>query len=157
MAAPSATARQTPAGIKMDEGHGTKITFARNPSISFWEKSVQPPGIDGGDAVETKTMFNTQWETMSPSVLMKMTEGKVTAAYDPNLYSSILQLININDVCTVRFPDGSTLAFWGYLQKFEPSELKSGEQPEADITIMPTNRDNSGVEQAPVLTSVSGT
>jgi hypothetical protein len=68
-----------------------------------------------------------------------------------------VQAINVNDEITVTFSDGSTLAFWGFLKSFEPSENTEGEQPEAEITIFPTNVDNSGAEQVPVLTSVAGT
>ncbi len=156
--APPTTARQTPSGIKMDDGFSTKIAFAADPDISFWEKTVQPPGIDGGDAVETSTMHNEEWRTMSPRQLKTLTDSSVTAAYDPNLYNSILNLINVETAVTVHFPDGSTLDFYGYLQKFEPSDNSEGEQPEATITIVPTNQvPSTGAEASPVLTSVAGT
>lgn len=158
MAAPSATARQTPAGIKMDDGHSTLITFAADPDVSFWEKTVTPPGIDGGDAIETHTMHNDEWRTMAPRQLKTLTEMTCTAAYDPDLYNQILALVNVETTVTVRFPDGSTLAFYGYLRVFEPSEMQEGEQPEAEITIQPTNQDpTTGAEEAPVLTSAPGT
>lgn len=157
MAAPSASIRGTPAGIRLRDGFSTKIAFKRNLTISFWEKSVKPPGLDGGDAIETSTMHNITWRTMTPRSLVTMKEAKVTAAYDPNLYNNILALLNINDEITVKFPDGSTLAFWGFLKDFDPAELVEGTMPLADITIVPTNQDNAGVEQPPVLTSVAGT
>ena len=157
MAAPSATVRQTPTGRKLKDGHSTKITFARVPAISFWEKSVKAPGIDGGDSVPQTTMHNVTWRTFAPRQLRTLTEVTTTVAYDPALYDSILSLVNIEDTITVRFPDGSTLAFFGYLKQFEPAELVEGTQPEATVTIVPTNMDSSGTEQAPVLTSVEGT
>lgn len=157
MAAPAATVRQAPAGLMMEDGFPTKYTFERFPAVSFAEKSCQPPGIDGGDAIETKTMHNVTWETMAPRQLMKLTEGKITAAYDPAVLSTIVQMINVNDVISVTFPDGTTWAFWGFLQKFEPSDMSEGEHPEADITIVPTNRDNDGAEQGPVIVEVAGT
>jgi hypothetical protein len=58
MAAPVATARVDPTGIKLDDGYRTLVTFATDPNIEFWEKSVTPPGLDGGDALETKTIHN---------------------------------------------------------------------------------------------------
>lgn len=155
---PSTTTRQTPSGIKLDDGFSTKIAPAADPDVSFWEKTVQPPGIDGGDAIDTTTMHNITWRTMAPRALKTLTECSVTAAYDPNLYNSILSLINLETSWTVRFPDGSTLDFFGFLKNFEPQEHQEGEQPEANITIVPTNQDpTTGAEAAPVLTNVAGT
>ncbi len=159
MAAPATTVRIAPAGIKLDEGFSTKIAFARAPSVSLWEKTVQPPGIDGGESVETTTMHNTAWRTMNARVLKTLTPMTFKAAYDPNVYNTILNdLVNRNGSITVRFSDGSTLDFYGYLQKFEPAEIQEGAQPEANCTIVPTNYDPAGkVEASPVLTSIAGT
>ncbi len=158
MTTPSTTARQTPAGIKIDDGFSTKIAFARAPTVSFWEKTVKPPGLDGGDPVDTNTMHNVAWRTKSPRQLKTMTESTTMAAYDPAVYTQIVELINKEGSITVHFPDGSTLDFYGYLQKFEPGDLKEGEQPEASITIVTTNQDPvTGAETPPVVTSVAGT
>jgi hypothetical protein len=155
---PTPTARQSPAGIKLDEGFSTKITFARDPNIEFWEKTVKPPGLDGGDPVDTTTMHNVTYRTFNPRKLKTMTAMTTKAAYDPVAYDSILALINVKDTVTVTFSDGSTLAFYGYLQKFEPDDIDEGKQPEAGITIMPTNQHpTTGAETAAVLASVTGT
>lgn len=158
MAAPAASVRSQPAGIKLKDGYKTVITFAADVDIEFWEKTVKPPGIDGGDHIEQTTMHNTSWRTMAPRSLRTLTESTTKAAYDPVLYTSILALINLETTVTVRFPDGSTLAFYGYLQKFEPDDLAEGTQPEATITITPTNFDPvNHVEASPVLVAVAGT
>lgn len=158
MAAPPTTARATPAGIKLDDGFSTVIAMAGDPDISFWEKTVKPPGIDGGDAVETTTMHNTVWRTMSPRALRTLTECTFTAAYDPGVFDQIVNIINYEQGFTIHFPDGSTLDFYGFLKNFEPQDMSEGAQPEASITISPTNQDpTSGAEEAPVLTSVAGT
>lgn len=158
MAAPTPTTIGTPAGIKIDDGYQTRIVFAANTTVSLWEKSVKPPGMDGGDAVETTTMRNTTYRTMAPRHLLTLTPMTMTCAYDPNSYNQLIQLINVRTTVTVQFPDGSTLAFFGFLQKFEPNDIKEGEQPEATVTITPTNFDNTNkVEAGPVLTSVAGT
>ena len=158
MAAPSATARSTPGGIKLDDGFSTKLTIAADVDISFWEKTVQPPGIDGGDAIETSTMHNTTWRTMSPRALRTLTPLSVTAAYDPAVFSQLVSVTNLETTITVTFPDGSTLAFYGYVQNTEPSDNTEGEQPELTVTIQPTNQDPStGSEEAPVLVEVAGT
>jgi hypothetical protein len=158
MAAPALSARSTPSGILLPDGYQTLISFTANTSVSFWEKTVKPPGVDGGDPIQETTMHNTAWRTMAPRALKTLTESTCVCAYDPNLYNQIVSLINVRTSITVHFPDGSTLVFYGFLQKFEPSEMKEGDQPEATVTICPTNYDPSAhAEASPVLTSVAGT
>jgi hypothetical protein len=158
MAAPIPGTRGTPAGIKLKDGFSTKIDFAANPTVSFWEKTVKAPGIDGGDGIEQTTMHNTAWRTKAPRQLKTLTESTTKVAYDPNVYNQIYALVNVETTITVHFPDGSSLAFFGFLQKFEADDLQEGTQPEATVTITPTNFDPVGkVEAAPVLTSVPGT
>ena len=157
MAAPSATARVAPTGLKLRDGYSTKITLSRDPNINFWERTVTPPGIDGGDSIEITTMHNDDWRVFAPRSLATLTEMTCSAAYDPQVYTEILGVLNLNDQITVRFPDGSTLAFWGYLKMFEVGEHSEGEFPECTITIVPTNEDDDGAERSPVLTSVAGT
>jgi hypothetical protein len=138
--------------------------FSQDPDISFWMKTVTPPGIDGGDAVENTTMHNSTWRTFSPRALATLTEATFTAAYDPNVYYDIVGaggsggILNAEGSITVHFPDGSTLDFFGYLRMFEPDALEEGSQPEATVTIQPTNWDPSAkVEAGPVMTEVVGT
>lgn len=158
MAAPTTSVRGTPAGIMLKDGYSTKIACAASLTVSFWEKTVQPPGMDGGDKIDNTTMHNTLYRTFRARSLITLTDISVTAAYDPNVYTQIITLMNVETSWTVRFRDGSTLDFYGYLQKFEPQECKEGEQPEAKVTIVCTNYDNlNNVEAAPVLTSVAGT
>jgi len=157
-AAPSPTTRQTPGGRRLLDGYSTKITFARDPDVSLWEVSVKPPGIDGGDPIDTNTMHNVSWRTMAARALKTLTESTFTAAYDPDCYNQLLQLVNVYDTLTVRFPDGSTLAFYGFLRQFDPNDNTEGEMPTATVTFQPTNYDyTNAVEAAPVLTSVAGT
>lgn len=158
MAAPVATARGTPSGIKLDDGYQTLVTIGTDATASFWEKTVNPPGLDGGDAIDTTTMHNTTYRTFAPRQLITMTEMSCKGAYDPNVYTTFLSLINVETTITVTFPDGSTLAFYGFLRNFEPDELSEGTQPEATFTIQPTNQDpTTGVEEAAVFTNVAGT
>ena len=156
--APTPTARADPTGIKLNDGYRSLITFASDPNVELWEKSVTPPGMDGGDEIDTTTMHNDVYRTMSSRALKTLTEMQATCAYDPIIYQSLLVLINIETTVTVTFPDGSTLAFYGFMKSFEPGELVEGEQPEITITIVPTNQDpTTGAEEAAVLTNVPGT
>ncbi len=158
MAAPVTTVRGAPLGGKMGDGYQTLIAFALDPTVSFWERTVTPPGIDGGDAVETTTMHNTEWRSMAARALKTLTESSLTVAYDPLVDTNILSLISNEGSVTVHFPDGSTLDFYGYLRSFQPGDLAEGTMPEATITITPTNYDPvNKVEAAPVYKTANGT
>ena len=158
MGVPATTARVAPLGTAIGDGYQTLIAFAANPDVSFWEKSVTPPGVDGGDPVETTTMHNVTVRTMAARALKTMTNSSLTAAYDPKVYNDILALINVEGAITVHFPNADTLDFFGYLKDFTPSENQEGAQPECSITIVPTNVDPAdGSEAVPNYISASGT
>jgi len=159
MAAPALTARVLPVGKYLGDGYSTKIAFSLDSDVSFWEKTVKPPGLDGGDEIDTTTMHNIDFRTFLPRQLITLTESTTRVAYDPNVYNNIISnLLNREGSVTHHFPDGSTLSYYGYLKTFEPADCVEGEQPEADISIVCTNWDPSAdVEAAPVLTSVAGT
>lgn len=150
------TARAAPVGIRLDDGFSTKIAFAADSNISFWEVGVSPPGYDGGDAIDYTTMHNSTYRVFAPRQLKTLTEAGGTVQYDPDIYNQAIAIINVNGWITVHFPDGSTLDFVGFLKTFEPDELTEGEAPTASISIVPTNQ-LLGVETAPVLTNVAGT
>ena len=155
-AAPTPTTRVTPTGQPMRDGFGTwgtLITFASDANVTFWEKGVQPPGIDGGDNIEASTMHNVNWRTFGVPGLKTLTDGSTRVAYDPSVFDEIVALINVEDTITVTFPNGDTLAFYGRLRSFEPDELVEGSQPEATANFAPTNWDaTNNVEAAPVFT-----
>lgn len=157
MAAPTVTARVTPVGIPLKDGYVSHITFAADPDVSFWERSIQPPAMDGGDPINLTSMFNNTYETYTPQSLIKSGPVQVTALYDPAVYSQIQALININTSVTILLADGTTICFWGYLQRFEPDVLEKGKEPTCKITVIPTNFDSvNNVESDPVITSVAG-
>jgi hypothetical protein len=158
MTAPAPTVRGTPLGIKLPDGYQALVTFAVDTDISLWEKEVTPPGIDGGEPIDTTTMHNTVWRTTGPRSLSTLTPMTFTAAYDPDVYDEILAIRNVETTVTVTFADGSTLAFYGYLQKFDPGPLAEGTPPEATVTVVPTNYDPvAHTEEGPIMTEVSGT
>lgn len=158
MAAPTPSARVEPTGIKLRDGYRTLVTFAADTNLNVWEISITPPGLDGGDPIDTTTMWNDRWRSMSSRALITMTEFKMDCAYDPVIYSEALSLINLETTVTVRFPDTSTLAFYGFLKSFEMDALEEGTFPKCTITVVPTNADpTTGAEEDPVLTNVAGT
>lgn len=151
MAAPTHTTRIAPSGNRMDDGYQTLIAFSQDPDIKFWEKSVTPPGFDGGDAINTTTMHNTSLRTFASAALQTMTDASVRVAYDPAVIPQIRAIVNVEGAITVHFPGGQKLSFFGFLRTFEPDEMVEGQQPEATITITCTNKDpNTGSEESPV-------
>ena len=136
---------------RMDDGFSTTITFADYPSVSLWEKEVTPPGVAGGGENDTTTMRNTTWRTKSPKQLKTLSECSFVAAYDPAVYDDIVSMVNVNQQITVTFPDDTTLVFWGWLDEFTPARSVEGEQPTAEITIIPSNQNDSLAETAPVF------
>ena len=158
MAAPTPAARTTPAGIPLKDGYKTTITITYDADISFWEVTVTPPGIDGGDGIDQTTMFNDRFRVSLNRALLTLTECSCTAAYDPAVFDQIVSAVNRNTTITITFPDLSTLAFYGWLRVFTPDALVEGTQPRASITIQPSNWDPTNkVEAGPLLTSVYGT
>ena len=142
---------------RIDDGHSTKVSFSADASVALWEKTVTPPGIDGGGENDTTTMHNTTWRTRAPKKLKTLTEMSFSAAYDPAVFDEILAMSNVNQQITITFPDGDTMVFWGWINTFEPGEIQEGEQPEADVTIIPSNQNASCVETAPVYTTSTTT
>lgn len=157
MSAPANTARQTPVGQPMRKGYRSLVVFKSNPAIIFWEKGVTPPGLDGGDAIDSTTMHNDTYRTLGPQALVTMTEMSCRVAYDVDLYDDIIDLINVEDEITVHFATGRCVSFWGFLRSFEADEMVESGQPEATITIQPTNWDPNTNEEEPPVVGTSGT
>lgn len=161
MATPSPVVRLAPNGIHLRDGCPTFITFQNDPDIPVWEKVVSPPGVDGGDPIQQATMHNDVWNPQAPRCRKQLTDVTMTVAYDPVAYTSIIAMVNVVQGITVTFPDGSTLAFWGFLRIFEPTDHTEGEQPEAEMTITPAMYDptfgNNFVEAGIALAPTPGT
>lgn len=158
MAAPTPTVRITPPGIMLEEGHQALITFLADPNIDLWEKQVTPPAFDNGDKVDTSTQHNSVFTTSAPSSLIEVGDSQFTCGYDPVAYNQIKAICGVRTVVTVRFPDGSTLCFYGYLKSFTPGPLAEGQPVEATVVVVCTNWDyNNNVEAGPVMTEVAGT
>lgn len=134
----------------LNDGFKTLITFSNNPSAEVYEKQVTPPGVDGGAPIDTTTMRNTSWRTFFSRSLKTLSALSLNGAYTTKgVYTHLLVMVNQNQLITVTFADGSTVAFWGFIQTVTPGAATEGEQPTVDITIAPTNRNNSNQEVAP--------
>lgn len=134
---------------RLDDGFSTLILFDLDPNVSLWEKTVTPPGWDGGGEIDTTTMRNEFYRTRSPKSLVTLTNSTLVCAYDPIAYNEIFFMLNLNQIITMQFPDGQVLQFWGWLNLFQPNEHKEGEQPTAQVVIIPSNQNAGGVETGP--------
>lgn len=141
---------------RLTDGHGIIIEFFDDPEdlnpaeVQFWEITVTPPGIMGGGANRTTTMRNTRYHTKAPKKLIELSDCTARVAYHPAIYESILAIIQLNKWVRITWPDGNTLGFWGWLDEIKFAEVQSGEQPEADITVVCSNQDNDCQEADPV-------
>ena len=52
MAAPPVTARVLPTHNIIENGFPTTIALSLNSAINFREKTVMPPGVDGGEMID---------------------------------------------------------------------------------------------------------
>jgi len=137
----------------LTDGHQTLITFdalGSGVTLLLKETTVTPPGIDSGGENDTTTMRNETWRTKQPKHLKTLTDGSCTFQYDPGIYDQILDIIGVNGLVTVTFPDESTLEFYGWLNNFTPGENVEGTMPTATGTIICSNQTDAGVETAPV-------
>ena len=141
---------------RLDDGFKTVIGFGTSTVTKLYEKEVQPPGLDGGGEIETSTMRNTTYRTKAAKSLITASEHTFEAAYDPAAYPELIAALNVNQLLTITFPDDSTLAYYGYLDKFIPNAHVEGEQPTATCTIVPTNvHSGTGAETAPAYAAAS--
>ena len=137
---------------RIDDGHSTTITFTGGSSgVTFlmWEKEVTPPGVSGGGENDTTTMHNTTYRTKAPKSLITLMQASFVAAYDPEVLDEIIAMVNANQEITLTFPDDSTWVFWGWIDEFVPNNIVEGEQPTANVTIIPSNQDADGDEIPP--------
>lgn len=137
----------------LQDGYQVLVNIALIPNISFWEKRVKPPGTDRG-SIDEATQHSEFWRPKHPKALLTFTDLTMTGPYAPAVYNEIFNAGADIDVITVTFPDGSALAFYGWVDKFDPAELVEGEQPNATITIVPSMQDDTAdfIEQDFVLT-----
>lgn len=140
-----------PAGIRERDGHSTIITFQLAPNLSLWEVRLKPPGIDFGGPINVTTMRNTAWRTRQPKKLKTLTAITGTCAYNADVYNQIIAMGPTVQQIVMTLPSGRTIAFYGWLDKFDPQENTEGEQPTATFTIEPSN-EYLGVEVGPTVT-----
>lgn len=146
-----------PDGFKLKDGYPARILFSANATVSIWEKTIKPAGLSAGGGIDTTTMLNSRWRTTAPKSLVTATEITIRAAYDPKVQDDMTAMLGVNQLLTWEYADGSTVAVWGFLDEFTPTDLTEGEMPLADIKFVPTNTNGSDAETAPDYTAAPTT
>lgn len=133
------------------EGLGTTLTIG-SATLDF--VSIAAPGLDGGDALDATVLDNVAWRTKLPQTLKEVPDLAFTATFNPADFAALSGEINVNQLLTMDFksPLGS-MAFWGYLKSFTPSEGAIGTRWEATGSIVVTNMNGSNAETAPVYSA----
>lgn len=166
MPAPTKTSRVVPVGTpstnrRLPDGFKTTIAFSLAPAIALWEKTVMPPGIEGGEPINISTMLNNYWHTKWPRSLVDISDAQSEYAYDPDAVwatgANVLGILNVNQSITVWFPDNSAISFYGWLRSFKHKSHVEGEFPLADSIIVVSNTDSNFNEQGPVFSPAAGT
>ena len=136
--------------------HGITMTFAGHASLYLDPKTLTPPGIDGGDAIDTSSHSNSAVRTKYPRTLKEITDAAFTAAYDPDAWDAIYAAIGANVAITITFPgtDFGNTVVYGYLKSFIPNEYVDGADATAECVVVITN-DSSGTETIPAHTTAS--
>ena len=132
------------------DGHSTILTFANIPNVNFLEKEITPPGVDGGGENDVTTMRNEVWRTRQPKKLKTLTPLTLTVAYDPAIYDDVEAQLQVVQLVTITFPDGSEVDFFGWIDSFLPGPHVEGEQPTAEMTVIPSNENELQEEVSPV-------
>jgi len=133
----------------LTDGFKTLIGFSLNGTVLFEEIEVTPFGYAGGGGIEVSTMRNTRARTKVGKQLLDVTDMALTVAYDPTKEVAIRTMMQSNQQITVTLPTGNTKVFWGFLDEFQPGPHVEGERPTADVVLIASNRNNSGVETLP--------
>lgn len=157
--APPITARTTPTGYIVPEGHRATIAFSKVPALQMWEMTTRQAGLSVAEIVTT-TQFNNRFHTTRAGQLIKVKDISGQAAYDPDFMNSIIAMIgdDTNSGITIHNPDGSTDSYWGFLKDVEFQELKEGQFPTINYTVCITNwNTTTRAEEGPLHTNSGGT
>lgn len=133
------------------EGFQTLVGFSLTPLLFVRAKEVKPPEYDGGGALDTTVMNNVRVRTTAPKSLITVGAISMQCQWDPAVYFQLLSLVNVKQGINVRFPDGSSLALTGWVNKFTPASMKVDEFPLAELELMIASRLANGLETFPTF------
>ena len=136
---------------KTNDGVGTTITWTTNSTFVLLKISITPPELDGGGPIDLTGLDNTAWRTSAPKTLKDVNQIKFEGRMDSSLYTQAP--INSNDLITITYPDTSSNAFWGWLDKLTPGDSVEGDKMMVTGIIEVSNLNGSAVETAPAYSA----
>lgn len=140
----------------IEDGHGTLINFSDVVMTTHMEEQTSRiPGVENGGGKSTTTHRNATMRTAAPNKLKGVPPITITVVYASTARNAIQASIGVNQLIECVYPNGDKEAIWGFIDKFEPGDVTSDNQPTAQVTIVWTNRNDSGVETAPVYTAAA--
>lgn len=135
----------------LNDGFNTTINFPFAGTL-FIEKEITPPSLDGGGEINITAMRNFFWRTRAPKFLRTLDKIALKVRFDPKIYfiAAMPSQLNVNQIIGLIFPvltnsPPRTLSFPGWANKFSPGSFKEGEEPLADMEIIPSMQVN-GIE-----------
>lgn len=143
-AAPVPTPPVLPAVSYMVDGYQALITFSVNPDVGLWvtlEGGLKPGGLDTEGEIKIGTMHARRYRIKAAKKLLTHMPTTFTAFYAPSVLPELEALLGFQTTITITFPDETTWAFFGYLNKFDPSDMKEGVAPTATCEIIGISRD----------------
>lgn len=145
-AAPVPTPPVLPNTTYMTDGYQTLFTFANNPAIGLWvtlEGGLKPGGLDTEGEIKIGTMHARRYRIKAAKKLLTHQPTTMTCFYSPAVLPALIAQLGLQTTITITFPDATTWAFFGYLNKFETSDNKEGVAPTATCEIIAISRDPS--------------
>src|SRR5205823_237203 len=111
--------------------------------------------LSGGGPIETTSMHNAVYRTQEPKSLKTLLPSKATVFYDPQVLDDVKSMIQVKQQITVHVAGKGTYLFWGWIESFTPGPNKEGDAPNAEVEILQSGTNSSGVETAPAFTAAT--
>lgn len=116
--------------LHLTDGQGIRIVLV-NQGLVFYEKSVQPSGVEGGDPINITTNDNTAYESQAPRTLRMRMQSQSVVTYDSTDKAAYEAAVDQSDSIRIDYPDDTTELYVGWLRSFIPDSAENGSQPQA--------------------------
>lgn len=153
MTAPAPTTRVKPTAKMLGEGFKSLITFEADPDVEILEIEVTSGGEDIGDPIPASTMHNVSRETQDAPALVATSDGSILCAYNPTSRAAIRALMGVHTTITHTYPDGSSIADFGWVRSFAEGSRTIKGRCTATIGFSYAGKDSAGNEEVEVYTA----
>jgi hypothetical protein len=126
---------------KWIEPTGTTLTFT-GTGVSFtldWV-TITPAPLEGGEAIDTTSLANTQFKTSMPQTLISCGDLTFSGELNADALDDAVDSINKEATAVVVVGNGGgTFTYYGYLKSVTPGSLTAGEKATMDGVFAVTN------------------